>query len=61
MSDMMVLEFDDDAMSYMDYCAVSDYQNCRLPQEFVEELRDYVSGMGYDWNAVCYVRTLAVA
>lgn len=61
MRNVYVLEFDDDAMSYMDYCAVSQYENTRIPLEFVEDLQDYVAGMGYDWNTVCYVRSLAVA
>lgn len=61
MNNVYVLEFDDEAMSYMDYCAVSQYENAGLPLEFVDDLQDYVNGMGYDWNAVCYVRSLAVS
>lgn len=61
MTNVYVLEFDDDAMAYNDYCAVSHYENIRIPAEFMEDLMDYVEGMGYDWNVVCYVRSLAVA
>ena len=35
------------------------FQNQRLAAEFVyNDLYDYVQGMGYDWNQVCYVRNL---
>ena len=55
------IEFNDDAMSYADYAAVEQYQMMRLPLSFVEELMDYVSGMGYDWNTVAYVREMVSA
>ena len=55
------IEFDDDAMRYADYAAVEQYQVMRLPLSFVEELMDYVTGMGYDWNTVAYVREMVSA
>jgi hypothetical protein len=55
------IEFDDDAMRYADYAAVEQYQMMRLPLSFVEELVDYVTGMGYDWNTVAYVREMVSA
>ena len=55
------IEFNDDAMRYADYAAVEQYQVMRLPLSFVEELMDYVTGMGYDWNTVAYVREMVSA
>ena len=55
------IEFNDDAMRYADYAAVEQYQMMRLPLSFVEELMDYVTGMGYDWNTVAYVREMVSA
>ena len=55
------IEFNDDAMRYADYAAVEQYQMMRLPLSFVEELIDYVTGMGYDWNTVAYVREMVSA
>jgi hypothetical protein len=55
------IEFNDDAMRYADYAAVEQYQAMRLPLSFVEELMDYVTGMGYDWNTVAYVREMVSA
>ena len=55
------IEFNDDAMRYADYAAVEQYQAMRLPLSFVEELVDYVTGMGYDWNTVAYVREMVSA
>jgi hypothetical protein len=55
------IEFNDDAMRYADYAAVEQYQMMRLPLSFVEELMDYVTGMGYDWNTVAYVRKMVSA
>ena len=55
------IEFNDDAMRYADYAAVEQYQMMRLPLSFVEELVDYVTGMGYDWNTVAYVREMVSA
>ena len=55
----MVLEFDETRMRQADYWAVESYQNQRLAAEFVlNDLYDYVTGMGYDWNEVCYTRIL---
>ena len=55
------IEFNDDAMRYADYAAVEQYQMMRLPLSFVEEWMDYVTGMGYDWNTVAYVREMVSA
>ena len=55
------IEFDDDAMRYADYAAVEQYQMMRLPLSFVEELIDYVTGMGYEWDTVAYVRCLVTS
>ena len=55
------IEFNDDAMRYADYAAVEQYQAMRLPLSFVEELMDYVTGMGYEWNTVAYVREMVSA
>ena len=55
------IEFNVDAMRYADYAAVEQYQMMRLPLSFVEELMDYVTGMGYDWNTVAYVREMVSA
>ena len=55
------IEFNDDAMRYADYAAVEQYQMMRLPLSFVEELIDYVTGMGYEWNTVAYVREMVSA
>ena len=55
------IEFNDDAMRYADYAAVEQYQMMRLPLSFVEELMDYVIGMGYEWTPVAYVREMVSA
>ena len=55
-----VLEFDEMRMRQADYWAVESYQNQALAESFVwNDLYDYVTGMGYDWNEVCYCRRLA--
>ena len=49
------VEFDDSRMRWADYAAVMDYEGMRLPWTFVEELMDYLQGLGYDWLRVAYV------
>ena len=49
------IEFDDSYMRWADYAAVMQYENLRLPWSFVEELMDYLQGLGYEWLRVAYV------
>jgi hypothetical protein len=49
------IEFDDSCMRWADYSAVMQYENLRLPWSFVEELMDYLQGLGYEWMRVAYV------
>jgi hypothetical protein len=49
------VEFNDDRMRWADYAAVMQYENLRLPWSFVEELMDYLQGLGYEWMRVAYV------
>jgi len=49
------IEFDDTCMRWADYAAVMQYENLRLPWSFVEELMDYLQGLGYEWMRVAYV------
>ena len=54
-----VVEFDDDAMRWMDYSSVQYEQTYYMSADEVEYLRDYVEGMGYEWNEVAYVYEVA--
>jgi hypothetical protein len=49
------IEFDDSRMRWADYAAVMQYENLRLPWSFIEELMDYLQGLGYEWMRVAYV------
>lgn len=49
------LEFDPEMMRPLDYDAVSGMEYRLLSQEQVDDLIDYVEGMGYEWLRVCYV------
>jgi len=49
------IEFNDSELRHADYAAVMDYEGMRLPWSFVEELMDYLQGLGYDWFSVAYV------
>lgn len=49
------VEFDDSCMRWADYSAVMQYEGMRLPWSFVEELMDYLQGLGYEWLRVAYV------
>lgn len=50
------VEFNDDLMRWADYAAVMDYETYCLPWSFIEELMDYLQGLGYEWNEIAYVR-----
>jgi hypothetical protein len=54
------IEFDDSCMRWADYAAVMQYKNLRLPWSFVEELMDYLQGLGYEWMRVAYVWQVSV-
>ena len=56
-----VVEFDDQAMKFMDYASVEYYPTFYMSGEQVADLRDYVEGMGYDWNEVAYVYMVRAA
>ena len=56
-----VVEFDDQAMRWMDFSSVDYEQGFYLSAERVADLRDYVEGMGYDWNEVAYVYEVRAA
>ena len=54
-----IIEWNDDVLSHADYWALESYEY--VPQEsgFVEDLMDYVQGMGYEWSEVAYVREVS--
>ena len=56
-----VVEFDDDAMRWMDFISVEYEQTYYMSADEVEYLRDYVEGMGYEWDVVAYVRQVLAA
>ena len=49
------LEFDPERMFPLDYAAVSGMEYRLLTGDQIEDLIDYVEGMGYEWLWVCYV------
>ena len=51
-----VIEWNDDILSHADYWALESYEYVAQEASFVEELMDYVQGMGYEWSEVAYVR-----
>ena len=55
---MFHVEFDDSAMKWLDFMSVDDIGYI-ITGEAVADLRDYVEGMGYDWNEVAYVYEVA--
>ena len=56
-----VIEFDDEAMKFMDYSSVEYEQGYYLSADRVADIREYVEAMGYDWNEVAYVYTVRAA
>ena len=56
---MFHVEFDDQAMKFMDWASVQDDVEYIITGEAVADLRDYVEAMGYDWNEVAYVWEVA--
>jgi hypothetical protein len=53
------VEFNDDRMRWADYAAVMDYETQYLPWSFIEELMDYLQGLGYEWCKIAYVEQVA--
>lgn len=49
------LEFDPEMMRPLDYDAVSGMEYRLLSQDQIDDLMDYVEGMGYEWQRVCYM------
>ena len=56
---MFHVEFDDSAMKFLDFMSVDTDLAYIMTGEKVADLRDYVEGMGYDWNEVAYVYEVA--
>jgi len=56
---MYHVEFDDQAMRYEDYASVADDVQYLITAEAVEMLRDYVCGLGYDWERVAFMWEVA--
>ena len=56
---MFHVEFDDQAMKFMDWSAVQDDVEYLITAEAIADLRDYVEAMGYDWNEVAHVWEVA--
>ena len=54
-----VIEWNDDILSHADYWALESYEYVTQEASFVEELMDYVQGMGYEWSEVAYVREVS--
>ena len=53
---LYVIEWNDDVLSNADYWAVESYEYVAQEAGFVEDLMDYIQGMGYEWSEVAYVR-----
>ena len=51
-----IIEWNDDVLSHADYWALESYEYVAQESGFVEDLMDYVQGMGYDWNDVAHVQ-----
>lgn len=56
---MFHVEFDDSAMKFLDFMSVDTDLAYIITGEAVADLRDYVEGMGYDWNEVAHVWEVA--
>lgn len=56
---MFHVEFDDQAMKFMDWSSVQDDIAYLITGEAIADLRDYVEAMGYDWNEVAHVWEVA--
>ena len=53
---LYIIEWNDDVLSHADYWALESYEYIAQEAGFVEDLMDYVQGMGYDWNDVAHVQ-----
>ena len=53
---LYIIEWNDDVLSHADYWAVESYEYVAQEAGFVEDLMDYVQGMGYNWLDVAYVQ-----
>ena len=51
-----VIEGNDDVLRHADCWAVESYEYVAQEAGFVEDLMDYVQGMGYDWAEVAFMR-----
>ena len=51
-----IIEWNDDVLSHADYWALESYEYVAQESGFIEELMDYVQGMGYDWAEVAFMR-----
>ena len=51
-----IIEWNDDVLSHADYWALESYEYVAQEAGFVEDLMDYVQGMGYNWLDVAYVQ-----
>ena len=53
---LYIIEWNDDVLSHADYWALESYEYVAQESGFVEDLMDYVQGMGYNWLDVAYVQ-----
>ena len=53
-----MLEFDDEVLSPTDYASLTQYENCKLTSDILEDLIDYIVGFGYEWDEVVFVWAL---
>ena len=53
---LYIIEWNDDVLSHADYWALESYEYVAQEAGFVEDLMDYVQGMGYNWLDVAYVQ-----
>ena len=51
-----IIEWNDDVLSHADYWALESYEYVAQEAGFVEDLMDYVQGMGYNWLDVAHVQ-----
>ena len=57
---MYHVEFDEQAMRYLDYLSVASDVSYIIAYDDVVSLRDYVEAMGYEWERVAYMWEVAV-
>lgn len=53
-----MLEFNDEVLSPTDYASLTQYEYCELTSDILEDLIDYVVGLGYEWEEIVFMWVL---